>query len=520
MTRHRIALIADPHFHDSTGDFGQTGVMIAGQRHALLNWEKTRTASRAVNESAMALRAALDRIAARGIRIVVIAGDYSDEGQIENLQRLADLLHDAETRLGLRIHVLPGNHDCYAVGGKHRAIRYATGPRTSELVTSDPALDADVLSPAMFCPGLPEALMPMARFGLRRRADDLHWETPFGTSDRFEDRTFVATAPDGVTTHQMIDASYLVEPEPGLWLLMLDANVFEPRVGIRDPRRKRAFRDPTDAGWDAVLRVKPFLLDWIACVTRRATQAGKLLIPVSHYPILPHWSGLDPVLPRSALARRAPSPEVAAKLADAGLRLHFGGHLHINATTTTGGITDVSLPATCAFPAAFAVLDGDARGVAMTQVSLGDLPPDPVASVLYAAEGAPLSASHFGSEIASRHRARALSRRLAHDLPDGLWPALSDLRVTDLPRLIGVGRADLPDVPLADMMCDLLMLIDGGALALPYISADRLDDWRRIATLRGTSTDPLGRWVVTCLELLAMKLDRVARQQTIQPLQP
>ena len=35
----------------------------------------------------------------------------------------------------------------------------------------------------------------------------------------------------GKTVISLVDASYLVEPEAGLWLLMIDANVFEPRDG-------------------------------------------------------------------------------------------------------------------------------------------------------------------------------------------------------------------------------------------------------------------------------------------------
>ena len=520
MTRHRIALIADPHFHDSTGEFGQTGVTIAGRRHALLNWEQTRSAGRAVNESAMALRAALNRIATRGIRTVVIAGDYSDEGQIENLHRLSDLLHDAEVRLGLRIYVLPGNHDAYAVGGKHRAIRYATGSGTSELVTSDPALTADVLSPAMFCPGLEEALAPLTHFGLRRRPGDLHWESPFGTSDQFEDRTFEAVAPDGSTAHRLIDASYLVEPEPGLWLLILDATVFEPRSGITDPQRKRAFRDPTDAGWDAVLRIKPFLVDWIADVTRRAAAGGKLLIPVSHYPILPHWPNLTKVMPRSSLARRMPGPAVATQLAKAGLRLHFGGHLHMDAMTSAGIITDISLPATCAFPPAFAVLEGGTSALTMTRVSLGDLQPDPVAREIYNAEGAPSPAKDFGSELVHRHRARAQSHRLTREMPDDLWPLLSSLTVADFPRLIGASSVDLPEMSLSDLICDMMLMIDGGASALAHLSHDRLADLKRVATMQGVASDPPGQWIIDCIALLKKALDRAMHDRGDRTLYP
>ena len=52
------------------------------------------------------------------------------------------------------------------------------------------------------------------------------------------------------TVRRMIDASYLVEPVDGLWLLSIDANVFEPRDGDLDPAAEASYIDSTDAGWN------------------------------------------------------------------------------------------------------------------------------------------------------------------------------------------------------------------------------------------------------------------------------
>jgi 3',5'-cyclic AMP phosphodiesterase CpdA len=537
QARHRLALIADAHLHDPAGDFGGAGFAIGGRSYSLRPWEAARAGGRAVNESAMAFRAALERIAATGTRLVVLAGDYSDDGQAENLCRLSALLHEAEARLGLRFLALPGNHDGYGVEGKHLAIRQATGPGQSELVTSDPDLAAahapgSVLSAALRCPGFPQSLEPMAAFGLRRQPWHLHWESPFGPSDKFEDRRFLARSADGGTAHWLTDASYLVEPEPGLWLLMLDATVFEPRPGFADPRRKRAFHDPANAGWDAVLRVKPFLLDWISDVVRRARQQGKLLLPVSHYPILPPWPQLSAVMPDDALARRSPSPAVVERLAAAGLQLHFGGHLHLHATsragTAAGQITDVSLPSTCAFPPAFTLLEGNADGLAMTTLSLADLPPDPLAKVLYAAEGADLLDQPFGSFLAACHRNRLLNRRLPRGAPPGIWAALADRKLSDLPQLIGATGSGtpagaglfLPDIPLADVLAQIFLLVQGGALAMPHLPPDRAALLHRLAEWQGSAQDPAGLWLQALLRLLADALARASQQGPVQGLTP
>ena len=282
--RFRVAIIADAHFHDPEGDFG-LGMIVDGKRLALRCWKDTVAGARAVNESAAVLEAALARVVAAGIRHVILAGDYTDDGQVETTRRLAAFLHLWQARDGLRFYAIPGNHDVFGPHGKHVSARIATTPRTCRTVTSDAALagigaitdDGNgeaLVSPAMRCLGQPAGLLPMAAFGMFRQAVYLHWETPFGTLDQPEARMYHARSADGSVGHRLMDASYLVEPEAGLWLLMIDANVFEPRPGRSDPTRKKAFHDPSDAGWTALLRVKPFLLPWIADVAARVVQEG------------------------------------------------------------------------------------------------------------------------------------------------------------------------------------------------------------------------------------------------------
>ena len=312
-------MLADVHFHDPSGDFGGAGVVVDGVRLALRSWADTRIAARAFNETAGALSAALEKVAAAGVRHVVLAGDYSDDGQAENIRRLVAVLEGFEHRHGLRFYAIPGNHDLFGPHGKHVMTRFVAAPGQTVMVTSDPeqaGMEAGaVLTPAMRCGGQPAALLPMARFGLFRQPDYLHWESPFGLDDLPESRMYEARSADGSVTQRLMDASYLVEPEAGLWLLMLDANVFEPRAGQPDATRKKAFIGPSDAGWNAVLRVKPFLLGWIADVTARAAALGKTLITTSHYPVLDPFedsAGTERALfGATSNTRRTPGPQVA-----------------------------------------------------------------------------------------------------------------------------------------------------------------------------------------------------------------
>ncbi len=450
MSSHVVAIIADVHFHDSKGDFGGVGVTLDGARQVLRSWADTQSGSRAVNETAMALGMALDRIAEAGIRHVILAGDYSDDGQAENIRRLADLLHRYEASRGLRFYVIPGNHDVYGLHGKHVSTRFMISPDASALVTSDPAVAADelgtaVVTPAMRCAGLPEAVLPLARFGLFRQPEHLHWESPFGLSDAASARLYDATAADGSVTHRLMDTSYLAEPEPGLWILMLDANVFEPRPGRADALRKRAFIDASDAGWTAVLRAKPFLLPWIRDVVARAKAAQKTLVTVSHYPVLDPFrddAGSEVALfGQTTIARRTPSRSVGEALADTGLRWHAGGHMHVNATTQirtmAGRFSDVALPSLAAFPPAFAIVRATPDGAQSQRISLDGMQPDPALHDFYKAQGRLTPPMTYDAFLAAQYRSHILTRRLPREWPHDLLPLIRGVSCSDFLILLG-----------------------------------------------------------------------------------
>lgn len=95
----QIAVVADVHLHDLYGGYG---MVEEGGGLALRTLADTMASTRVFNESHAAFCAVLDDIVRRGIRDVVLLGDYSDDGQVDAVAAVKRLLSDYEDRHGLR----------------------------------------------------------------------------------------------------------------------------------------------------------------------------------------------------------------------------------------------------------------------------------------------------------------------------------------------------------------------------------------------------------------------------------
>jgi 3',5'-cyclic AMP phosphodiesterase CpdA len=364
----RIAIVADAHFHDLYADYGFPGIMQDDRRLTFRLLADTARSTRVFNESYFALHHTLDDIAARGIRHVVLLGDYSDDGQVETVKGVKRVLDSYATRFGMRFYATTGNHDIFGADGRHRAKRFLNEDGGYSILSSDPHMrdrgaHAVIASDRMYCQGYPDGLEAMADFGFYPQPGDLHWETPFGANGDPAARMYEVHSPDGRTTRRLMDASYLVEPFPGVWLLMIDANVFVPVDGVV-PGEEGDFADSTSAGWNEMLVHKQFVLDWMADVSRRAKLEGKRLLAFSHYPVLDPLDGTvdDEValLGRTGMSERIPRIDVAEALISAGIDIHFSGHLHVNDTAQYRRgerfLTNVAMPSLVAFPGAYKVV--------------------------------------------------------------------------------------------------------------------------------------------------------------------
>ncbi|KQZ28389.1 hypothetical protein ASD50_19705 [Mesorhizobium sp. Root552] len=514
----RLAVIADPHFHDVTFRPGSG----SQPETAFRTLADTEESTRVFNESFAALPRLLDDIVARGIKIVVVAGDLTDDGQQSTTRAAVALLEDYSRRFGLRFFAALGNHDVYAIHGRHQSKRFLDPDGSHTLVTSDASLPCGAsVSPQMYCGGYASVLQAMAGFGFFPRKDFLHWETPFGQDGGLDHRSFDIGSADRKTLRRMVDASYLVEPIDGLWLLSIDANVFEPRNGDLDPRAEQSFIDSTDAGWNSMLRNKPFILDWMKDVARRASVAGKKLVAFSHYPLLDPLNGTltdeMALFGDTIFARRTPGTAVARAAAATGIKVHFSGHLHVNDTAFwqegSDVLVNVSVPSMVGFPPAYKVVSLDEDSMHIETVRIYDVPGFDIASGAYLSEiehsGAPLSplleaTSH--ADFLSRHVAELVKRRY---LPNE-WPAdlrglvfrlalgdLEHLAVTAQPVAAQAFQLDETAVwqgwraiSFFEMTVDWYRLRNGRHLALDFIDPARIEAYRRLAAGFAAGTWP------------------------------
>ncbi len=550
-----VAVIADAHFHDLEGDFGQDR-MTGYHRLTARSWSETRCSTRVFNESFAALPAALDRIAARGIRHVVLLGDYSDDGQKATVAALAALLERYAARFSMCFYVLPGNHDGYARAGRHQTKEFLADDGRAVIITSDPdvaAMDPHaILTKTMYCAGYPEALIPLARHGLTPRPGYLprpghhHWETPFGSSGAFEDRQYRLTSADGQSQADLVDASYLVEPEEGLWLLMIDANVFQPADDATGLSRESDFIDSTGAGWNAVIRQRRYLIDWIADVHRRAARDGKNLLCFSHYPVVDVFAdNLESELAlfgQTNVARRTPREDVAEALLQAGMTRHFSGHIHVYGSSERKrgdrSLTNIAVPSLVAFPPAFRIVHGAADGSTYETVSLADLPVDEPIVHLYRREcdrlGEPahpaFDALSYGDFLYAHQEALVTHRFFPREWPQEMAALFSgstlgrllaqlDLpssTLSDLARAGGVRTDTLAALPLLRLVTDWYALRQAQDMALRFIPPDRLSIYKALADHgqiwpmeRASETTASGRqFLKTFLSVLRLSLDR------------
>jgi 3',5'-cyclic AMP phosphodiesterase CpdA len=470
----RIAFMPDVHFHDVYAEF-QDGSFPGvtnprnGRKATIRTMQAQLTSTRLFNENHFAFRAALDDAVARGVKHIVLPGDFSDDGQPVHVRGLVRILDEYAQAHGVSFHATLGNHDPVRPGdrpgGKHDFMGHdpVTGEAGAPRAVFSRGGNADCSTPypgawatvgASYCTeeirtlghgGITAAL---ARHGFMPRPDHLYYETPYSTYgyDGYDYTAALAQAawdnrrhevcasagePAGrVYCRTVADASYLVEPVDGVWLVGIDANVHVPTGPGRGD-----FSGSGNQGHDAMRLHRPHVIAWLRDVVARGEALGKQVVAFSHYPMAEFYNGasddIAALLGADAmqLARR-PSVDTTRALAATGLRLHVGGHMHVNDLSVHdfgdgGRLFNVQAPSLAAYAPAYTLLTLDGTDqVEVRTIRVDEVPRFDELFDLYRAEhalGGParwdisiLDATSYG-DFTRRYLAELVRLRLLDD---------------------------------------------------------------------------------------------------------
>lgn len=500
----QIAFISDAHIQD-----------VDGHAERVRSMEVQVQSTSLFNENYYALLAALDDVARRNIRWVVLPGDLTDNGQFFNQQKIKNILHSYTQRKGMRFFVTTGNHDPALPLGLMQKNAHFLAADGSRVTREDS------------CAGYVSQMECYADFGFFPRKDDCYWESPF-TSYTYDKYSYEDACRESVLSKRTYtlcdsltatDASYLVEPVDGLWLLAIDGGVYLPKE-MKDG--KWSYQG-SSAGYNLVLKHKPFLLPWVRKVVEEAQKRHKTLVAFSHYPLVDFNDGVSEHVRRIWGDRRfdlhrVPEAEVSEAFLQAGLRLHFAGHMHVNDTGIWEGkdgkhLYNIQVPSIATYVPAYKILTIESDEVFRVEtVALDTVPGFDSLFPLYRAEyqsdslkgHSPvwnkeiLSARTYGEFCDYQFRDLVRLRFIPRDLPESWRACLDFTGARMLEAVSGEDKsddADWTDWCMKDLVLDLYRLRYAERLALEDIPRTRLAVYRylfdraRISTFRSAEVE-------------------------------
>ncbi|GGF24265.1 metallophosphoesterase [Flavobacterium limi] len=384
----QIAFLSDVHLQDLFGKFSDSdyqGILNpkTGKYTLLRTMASQLHSTRIFNENYFAFIAALGDIAKRKIKYVALPGDYTDDGQPIHVRGLEEILNRYQKKYGIEFFITTGNHD--PVGpfaqesgkedflgkdGKSQPVFSKGGMYLPNLATENPVVITTDIAKMGYL-GITNGLQ---HFGFYPDKKYKFWATPFSTytsqnysyDKALQEAVLSKRVYDVAPGYEVPDVSYVVEPIEGLWLMAIDGNVYIPKKNApADPKDPKNYPEAS-TGYNNVLSNKKHLIKWVEAISAQAKEQGKILIAFSHFPMIDFNDDASAEIkellgPNKWQLNRVPVEEVAQVFADAGLKIHFGGHMHINDTgirTTAKGNTLVNIqtPSLAAYIPAYKLL--------------------------------------------------------------------------------------------------------------------------------------------------------------------
>ncbi|WP_116788298.1 metallophosphoesterase [Flavobacterium psychrotrophum] len=384
----QIAFLADVHLQDLYGTFKDTAydtlINPLNRKPVLMRtMESQLHSTRIFNENYFAFLAALDDIAARGIKIVALPGDYTDDGQPIHLRGLQNILNQYNQKFGIQFYITTGNHDPVGPwdspagkddflgnGGKKQPVFSQQGIHTPTDKTELPI----IISKDIATMGYESIITHLKDFGFYPNSQNKFWATPYSSYTYGNYNYSIALSESGYDNrhyevapgYTVPDATYITEPVDGLWLLAIDGNVYIPKKSADGNAKNPTNYTGASIGYNNVMTNKKHLISWVKQMVDEAKKRGKTLIAFSHYPMVEFNDGASAEITQ-LLGKgkwqmdRVPVDAVAQSFADAGIKIHFAGHMHINDTGIYKGsngntLVNVQTPSLAAYIPAYKLL--------------------------------------------------------------------------------------------------------------------------------------------------------------------
>lgn len=377
----QIAFLSDVHFQDLYGSFSDQdfkGILNpkTGKPTILRTMDSQVHSTRIFNENYFAFLKALDDIALKGIKIVAMPGDFSDDGQAYNLRGLHKILEQYHKKYGIDFYLTTGNHD--PVGpfrqdaGKDDFLGEDGNPLGIYSKENMGKIKNTIITKDIAESGYLEILHELRDFGFYPKKENLFWSTPFGfqsvknysyekalQSADYSQRMYEVSKGFSVP-----DMSYVVEPVKGIWMVAIDGNTYIPKNINENPDIPSNYKGAS-IGYNNVLAHKKHLIEWIKKVMQEAKANGKTVIAFTHYPMIDFNDGATNEIKKLLGEKkwqleRVPEEEVAEVFAENGLQIHFAGHMHINDTgirkKDNKMLVNIQVPSLAAYLPAYKVL--------------------------------------------------------------------------------------------------------------------------------------------------------------------
>jgi 3',5'-cyclic AMP phosphodiesterase CpdA len=403
----QVAFLADVHLQDLYGTFNDTLypklINPLNNKPVLMRTMDSQLHStRIFNENYFAFIAALDDIAKRGVKLVALPGDYSDDGQPIHIRGLAEILHQYSYKYGMRFFITAGNHDpvepfdkpagkgdFLGQGGKKQPVYSKAGMHIADAKTELPTVITNDISTM----GYEGITVQLKDFGFYPNDKSLFWATPY-SSYGYDDYTYTKALSEAtyqtrkyniIQSYNVPDATYITEPVKGLWLLAIDGNIYAP-AKHKSSTGVWVNYYGASIGYNNILRNnKAHLIPWVKKMADEAKKRGKVLIAFSHYPMVDYNDGASGELTqllgeRKWQMERLPVEAVAQSFADAGIKIHIAGHMHINDTGIYHGkngnnLINIQTPSLAAYIPGYKLLTiTDATHMEVETVTINNVP--------------------------------------------------------------------------------------------------------------------------------------------------